>query len=351
MRAAVQEKRRRASVCLQEAEPSVRRNMKTMPSVVALFLISLSPVPTEKMTAQDLARVKEFYRLAAQIQDQIWSGWSKVPTPLLLVTNEQEFLTHVEKAPEGFADAGDGFFVRKRVFPPNLEATFPAFGPPDVIVVGTPENTASKKSVPWLMVLMHEHFHQLQDAQPNVYQLVEQLGLSRGDKTGMWMLNFPFPYEKPEVAASFAAMRDASLAALAETDEKKFASLAAEYVQKRKAFFAGLEPDDRKYFNFQLWREGIARYTEVRCAEVAANYQPSPEFAALADFTSFADLAKSKRAATLKELQGIKLAEDKRVMFYSFGAAEGFLLDRLRPEWKKQYFEHPFTLDEFFVEN
>ena len=111
-------------------------------------------------------------------------------------------------------------------------------------------------------------------------------------------------------------MRDALLAALAETDEKKFGALAAEYVKKRKAFFALLAPDDKKYFNFQLWREGIARYTEVRAAEAAENYQPT--------------------------------AEDKRIMFYSFGAAEGFLLDRMRPDWKKQYFEHLFTLDEFF---
>ena len=322
--------------------------MKTLPGVVALCLFTLAPASTQKMAAQDAVRVREFYRLAAQIQDQIWPGWDKVPAPLLLVTNEQEFLTHVEKVPDGFADAGDGFFVRKRVFLPNFEATFPAFGPPDVIVVGTPENTASKKSVPWLMVLIHEHFHQLQDAQPNAYQLVEQLGLSRGDKTGMWMLNFPFPYERPEVAASFATMRDSLMAALAETDEKKFKTLTGEYVKKRKSFFSLLAPDDKKYFDFQLWKEGIARYTEVRAAEVAEKYQPTAEFAALADFTSFADLAKNKRGATLKELQGIKLAEDKRMMFYSFGAAEGFLLDRLSPDWKKQYFEHSFTLDEFF---
>lgn len=322
--------------------------MKTLPCAVALCLVALAPAQTEKITPQDAIRVREFYRLAAQIQDQVWPGWSKAPAPLLLVTPQNEFLTHTKEMPEGFVDAGDGFFVRPRQFPTALEATFPAFGPPDVIVVGEPENTASKTSTPWLIVLMHEHFHQLQDAQPNAHQLVEQLGLSRGDKTGMWMLNFPFPYEKAEVATSFAAMRDALLAALAETDEKKFKAPAVEYIRKRREFFAGLEPDEQKYFNFQLWREGIARYTEVKCAEAAANYQPTTEFASLPDFSSFVELAKGKRAATLKELKGIDLAKDKRVMFYSFGAAEGFLLDRLRPDWKKQYFEHANTLDEFF---
>ncbi|HYK38962.1 MAG TPA: hypothetical protein VEU98_02990 [Candidatus Eremiobacteraceae bacterium] len=322
--------------------------MKSFLCVLAVCLFAATPKPAEKIATQDAIRVREFYRLAEKIQNEVWPGWSKVPAPLLLVTSQNEFLTHVETMPEGFADAGDGFFVRPRQFPTRLEATFPAFGPPDVIVVGQPENTASKKSTPWLIVLMHEHFHQLQDAQPNAYQQVEQLGLSRGDKTGMWMLNFPFPYEKPEVAANFATMRDALLAALGEADEKKFKAQAAEYTRKRRAFFAGLEADDQKYFNFQLWREGIARYTEVKCAEASASYEPTPEFAGLVDFSSFSELAKGKRAATLKELKEIDMAKDKRVMFYSFGAAEGFLLDRLQPEWKSAYFQHANTLDEFF---
>jgi len=195
---------------------------------------------------------------------------------------------------------------------------------------------------------MHEHFHQLQDAQPNAYQLVQQLGLSRGDKTGMWMLNFPFPYEKREVAASFAGMRDALISALAETEETKFKLLAAEYLKKRNEFFSGLGPDDRKYFNFQLWKEGIARYTEVRAAEVAADYQATPEFTALPDYESFATNAAKARAATLSELRQIHLAEAKRTVVYSFGAAEGFLLDRMHPGWQKEYFQHPFSLSSYF---
>jgi len=40
---------------------------------------------------------------------------------------------------------------------------------------------------------MHEHFHQLQNGQPRYFQAVQDLGLSHGDNTGMWMLNYPFP--------------------------------------------------------------------------------------------------------------------------------------------------------------
>lgn len=322
--------------------------MKTLPCVVAFLLSVLAPIPTEKMSANDTIRVREFYRLADKIQDQIWPGWGGVPAPVLLITPANEFLTHHPNPPKEFLDAGDGFLVRPRQFPVQLEATFPAFDQLSVIVVGAPETTASRASTTWLFTLMHEHFHQLQDEQPGYYTKVNELGLSRGDKTGMWMLNFPFPYEKPEAVQGFAALRDLLLATLAESDEAKFKDLARKYSTARRTYFAQFSEDERKYFEFELWKEGIARYTQVKCAEAAASYMPSNEFAARPDFESFASQAAKARPATLSELKQINLAEAKRTVVYSFGAAEGFLLDRMRPDWHKDYFQHPFSTSVYF---
>jgi hypothetical protein len=138
---------------------------------------------------------------------------------------------------------------------------------------------------------MHEHFHQLQNAQPRYYQAVQDLGLSHGDNTGMWMLKYPFPYEKPDVAQSFASLRDLLLSAVNETDKEKFATLAKQYIRERQKFFARLSSDDHKYLSFQLWQEGIARYTEIKAAEAAAQYQPTAEYAALSDFEPFTNYA------------------------------------------------------------
>jgi hypothetical protein len=38
----------------------------------------------------------------------------------------------------------------------------------------------------------------------------------------------------------------------------------------------------------------------------------------------------------------------KRIFVYSFGAAEGLLLDRLNPDWKSEYFKHPLSTDALF---
>ena len=320
---------------------------------MVLLLAAISVVTQTKSNPQlpkdDAARVREFYRISSQIQDGVWHEWSKIPAPLLLVTADTEFLTHHPAPPADMRKIADDLYARPRQFPANFQATFPAFGPPSVIVIGEPANTGSKTSTPWLFTVMHEHFHQLQNAQPEYVDAVKALDLSRGDTSGMWMLNYPFPYDKPEVAQGFAELRDLLLRVLQEKDQPKFSELAKEYVAERRNFFGSLTADDRKYLNFQLWQEGIARYTEVKSTEACASCQPSAEFSALADYEPFAAYAARVRAKTLDELKHADIAKWKRDVVYSFGAAEGFLLDRIDPNWKDNYFKRMLSLEPCFA--
>jgi hypothetical protein len=312
-----------------------------------VLLLTITAV-AQQLPREEAIRIGEFYRLTAQIQDQIWPDWSKTPTPLLLVTDKAEFLTHHPAPPKDFTKVADGIYARPRQFDVHLLATFPAFGPPAVIVIGQAQNTTAKTSTPWLIIVMHEHFHQLQDGQPGYFDAVNQLGLSSGDVSGMWMLNYPFPYERPEVVQSFGRLRDLLLKALAESDLERFKKVAAEYVTQRKQVFARLSPDDHKYLSFQLWQEGIARYTQIKAAEAASNYLPSADYAALPDYESFAGYAARARIETLNELRGADIGKLKRGFIYPFGAAEGLLLDRLNPGWKRDYFKHSLSTDALF---
>jgi hypothetical protein len=326
----------------------VQARMRSYVIFLLLSAAACAQVPTPPLSGDDALRITEFYRLAAQIQDKVWPYWSATPAPLLLLTAEAEFLTHDSAVPKDFRKVGEDFYERPRQFPISLQATFPAFGPPSVIVIGEPESTDSKTSTPWLFTLMHEHFHQLQDEQPGLEKQTENLGLSHGDTSGMWMLNYPFPYEKPELERAFSNLRDLLLRALNENDAREFARLAREYVRKREEFFAQLSSDDRKYFSFQLWKEGVARYVQIKSAEAAAQYQPTARYAALPDFESFAAYAAHARKDTLDELKQADLAKWKRVVVYSFGAGECLLLDRLNPKWKNQYFKTMLSTDSYF---
>ena len=152
--------------------------MRLFRSSLVLAAVAFAQAATPEVSLDNGIRIREFYRLASQLQNSVWPNWSQAPDALLLVTPDHEFLTH-HATPNGFQPAGKDFVFRPRQFEPGLQATFPAFGNMPVMVIGEPKNTSSKTSTPWLITLLHEHFHQLQYSQPGYYPGTEKLGLSK----------------------------------------------------------------------------------------------------------------------------------------------------------------------------
>ena len=319
-----------------------------------LLLAAGNASAQEKPSLREIDRVRlvEAFRLSDQLADELWAGWSKAPLAVLLVTPDKEFLIKHPQPSKDFTSIGydpklkSEVFYRDRKFATNLLATFPAVGGISTIVIGQAENTASKTSTPWVITLMHEHFHQLQDAQPNFFKDTEALNLSRGDQTGMWMINYPFPYDTPEVSQQFSILVKLLLEAIeTKSNDKLSAYLAARDTLKKM-----LTPDDYKYLSFQLWKEGIARYTEYRVAHwAAAKYQPTREFQNLKDFTTFRAAADQVHNGIVQELSTLKLEDYKRVAFYPIGAGEGLLLDRSNPQWRSRYFAEKFDNGAYFT--
>ena len=71
---------------------------------IALLQATVVSAQTSKaIPPNDAVRIPEFYRLAAQLQNGVWPGWSDAPAPLLLVTQDAElFLTHHPSPPKDF---------------------------------------------------------------------------------------------------------------------------------------------------------------------------------------------------------------------------------------------------------
>ncbi len=306
-----------------------------------------------RISDTDRERIREAHRLAEQIGDRIWPGWHEAPFALILVTPDFEFLIHHANPSADFARAGFETLVgmpvyfRKRVFATSMQATFPAVNGVNTIVLGEPELTADKTSTRWVLTLLHEHFHQLVNSAPNYYSDVAKLGLAHGDESGMWMLNYPFPYDSARAQEKFSAMTHALLDALAQVDEPALKKKVAVFVRAQREFRDAVPAEANKYFDFQLWQEGVARYTEVVLGELAGKaYSPSPEFAALPDFVSYGTVANAIRSKIMNDLGSLSLGRDRRVVVYSVGAAEALLLDRVTPTWKREYLKHRFRLPE-----
>jgi hypothetical protein len=327
--------------------------------IAVLGLVFVAPaVHAQKpptLPEADRIRIAEGFRLADALGNRVWPDWDRAPFAVILVTPDHEFLIRHPKPSDDFTLVGEDALLRGKVWyrkrknPTSFLATFPAVGGVSTVVIGQAENTEAKHSTRWVITLLHEHFHQLQDSQPRFYADVDALGLARGDQSGMWMLNYPFPYTTPVIKEHFSVMSRALAEALRARQKPEFSDKLAAYVGSRKRFRSLLGADDYKYFAFQLWKEGIARYTEYHLAELAAaEYRPSKEFQGLKDYQTFKEVKEDILSRMEKELDSVQLDKAKRTVVYNFGAAEGLILDHARPGWRKRYFEEKFSLDQHF---
>jgi hypothetical protein len=263
---------------------------------------------------------------------------------------DQEYLIRHPDPGAGFTPIGydsllrADVMVRPRVLPTGLLATFPVFGVMPVIVIGESELTA-RRSTAWVLTVLHEHFHQWQMSAPQYQERVAALNLMRGDSTGMWMLNFPFPYASPLVSTRFETFAR-HLVTVGASTTSAHASMSVRSIElARRQLRSVLSPADYRYMAFQMWQEGVARYTELQLARMASRrFEVGASLAALPDFTSYAAEADSL-FAEIQSAGARPLRNGQRVEFYPAGAAQALVLDAVRPDWKLGYLAGPLSLD------
>jgi hypothetical protein len=181
---------------------------------------------------------------------------------------------------------------------------------------------------------MHEHFHQFEYTRPDYYTRLAALGLARGDTTGMWALNFPFPYDSAPIAAAVKRWALAMQVALLQARQAGGWMDVRPVRAARMALDSLLAPDDRRYLDFQLWQEGVPRWIELATARAGAH----------AGLVS-AETVAWQEHRLLADLDSIDLVQERRVVVYALGAAMAELLERGGTEWKGRYFDKMFELD------
>jgi hypothetical protein len=292
-----------------------------------LAAAALAPAQPSAAIPQRLAQARVFAKASG---DRLWPGYGEAPFGFLLVSGDSETLMCRDQVPEGFTAAGTDSATGCRQFtrtrsglPDTLLAALPLFGPPSTIVMGTPESTG-RDQANWTRTILHEHFHQWQDSFPNIFQRMNELGLAGDDKTGMWMLNYAFPYDSPSTLAAFAPAAKALSDAVAARGTPQFPEALSTYVAKRKALAAAVGERNWRYAELELWKEGVARWTEIQLGK------------------SYPDAAVRESAAALEKksvdwLASHDIASSNRDFVYPYGAAEAKVLEACGPWWRTDY--------------
>jgi beta-lactamase regulating signal transducer with metallopeptidase domain len=276
-----------------------------------------------------------------RVGDGLWPNWTKAPFAIALVTPHGPIEINFTKP---------GPLPSLPPLPPGVEATFPLPNGVPTIFMGEPQFVKAKTPIRWSVTLLHEHFHQWQDSWPGYFPATQHLGLAASRTDGMWMLNYPFPYAASAPDAAYATLAGRLVDALAAIGTPRFEGATARYLAARRAFKATLRPKDYKYFAFQCWQEGVARYTEVSIAQLAAREHAR-------DRTFLTDgqgngLAADSAATYASILQHLRkpdaLRTDERVNFYALGAGEALVLDRVAPGWRSRYLDPRMDLSAYF---
>lgn len=317
----------------------MRNAMIILVNMLPCWLLSQCPDPRQQVL------IETYQTVANRLHDSYWSRWKEIPRHLLLVDDEREYLFGTNYADSTFQDSCDGIYSRSASMNKHFLATFPYINFQPTIIIGTPENT-NKSPLAWTVTLLHEHFHQLQFSHPKYYAAQKALNLDKGDQTGMWMLNHPFPYEEVEVVKKINEMANNLLRLHGETAPKK---VLTQHLRLKEELKNIVDEEHYRYMNLQLWQEGFARFLELSMLNHwIENFDQIEQdrFGKSELITYFREY----QSQILVSLEDTPINESKRVYFYALGAAEAMLIKKVNSDWKSTYFDELFSTDHLLIE-
>lgn len=313
-----------------------------------MAIVRLWPALTLALASSTAAKADDVFSLGRQgielsrsVAAELWPGMAALGDGFVVLDDTESTAVCFESAP-GFRPTSSSplpdcrAHVRERVLPRSLQASLNLFGPEESVVVAAPD-VLDQSHAEWLLKFVHERFHQWQSTRTDYLVQIDALELAGDDTTGMWMLNYPFPYDDPALGLQFRELGASLLKAI----DSESAADARAYVKQRKQAFAVLNSDATRYAEFQLWKEGAARWTEIALGDYAAT---------TSTHNALADAAAALRAEERAHLADLDLATYGRGVFYALGAFEWALVDQHDQGWREAYAAGPLAVAPYLTQ-
>lgn len=298
-----------------------------------------------KLQKEDVEVITESFNLWKTKGENVWKGWTKINIPFIYKKENYEYWINF---PSSLKQKGK--FVGKvnnmNVYGQVINNKNAAAATEDIyninaVILSSPKILEMTKEE-WIITAIHEMFHIYQDSDKTYQNKIRNLDLAYGNDAS-WMLDFPFPY-KDSSLKTISHMQGYLLYKIYQSGDFQenmydcFLLKDVLSLYKNEIIQAYGTDKNYKYSIFQQSVEGVAKYTEIKMAEIAAT-----DYTPLSPKIHFTDIYTNQ----INVIKHCGKGTGGRLTFYYLGLGKCLVLDKINPQWKDSYFNTAW-LDEIF---
>jgi hypothetical protein len=317
-----------------------------------------------KLNFVDKSQLVEFYRVKKQIGGRVWPDFDTADIPVILYNEMYEFLIGFPDPPSPWLVVDNDFFQGSAYFrrdSQNSQAFAVSVGnlwaaslntlgsmnrsikeqiqeemPPEKI---TPAFLRMMEITPGyhVVALLHEAFH--------AFQAMEAIARFKNANT-VYSHEKLYPFENENFKKSWNHEGVLLVKAAREKNEQEKIALIRKFLENRhrRRSSASLSPELIRFEQELEWLEGVAKYVEMRFAELCYSQNKKDESKA---YNVVRGRLRSDFFSRLRKL-GTQKGD---LRYYLSGAVQAMILDELSPGWKSKFLsQEKITLENLLKE-
>jgi hypothetical protein len=325
----------------------------------SLDLVRKSRIRTfPEVRERDAILIREGYRVFSFLRNQGWPRLFEIfPTPLVLITDDSQYLFGHPAPPEGYFLTRQTHRVFKHVYGVERSMdcggsvdTRPLYGAPTIIMPSL--ECADQNPTEWIFDYVRGAFR-LYSYSRNELLRVARLDVPFPDPENEWKQTFPFPGRDPDVIKAFDELANYLAKTFWEVDADEKRELLRGYAPKRARLREALdalsgEHSNDDFFRYMCWSDGLAHYVAYSGFEqIKSTKRTVRDLEGFVNYTTFVSRdVRAPYTRFLREGVGEEItAEDIMVV----GALTAGIVDQIVPDWRQFALERGVWLEDLMA--